>query len=148
MVEVINRGVILFLVIVLMVFGALLFFKNTTLTTFAVAEPDAIYILNEGKNVIDRNVNAVDVIMEGLTGEVIKRGEIYALYTEGVSANNLGLIELYKKNGVLKGQIISSVDGNIAVVNGKSYRFNLNENLVVECSNGVCLNCVKCRFSR
>lgn len=148
MVEVINRGVFVFLLIVLMVFGSILFFKNISLTSFAVAQPDAIYVLKDGGNTINTNVNADGVIIEGLSGEVVRRGDIYALYTNEISANNLNLIELYKRSGRLRGQIISSVDNNIAVVNGKSYTINMNENLVVECAEGVCLNCIKCQFNR
>ncbi len=148
MVGVINRGIIFFLVIVFLVFGGILFFQNVSFTGFAVAEPDAIYFLKEGKTLIDNNINADGVVIEGLKGEIIRRKDVYALYTKEASANNLGLIELYKKNGRLKGQIVSLVDNNLAIVNGQSYRFNLNENLVIECRNDICLTCVDCGFSR
>ena len=147
MVEVINRGVILFLFIVLFIFGFLAYFDNYSVTGFAVAEPNLVYVLNEGKNKIN-DIEAGNVSIRGFNkGSIVKRGEIYAIYSKLLSANNLIDIKVYEKNNKIKGQVISGIDGNLAVVNEKSYSFNLNENLVFECYENVCLTCVKCNFN-
>ncbi len=148
MAGVINRGVILFMIIVVLIFGFILFFQSVNITGFAIADQQAIYYLREGRNIINANVNTDSVVINGLSGEIIKRNNLYALYTKEISANNLGLIELYKEDNALKGQIVSRVDNNIAVINGQSYRLNLNENIVLECSNKVCLTCINCALNR
>ena len=148
MVEVINRGVILFLFIVLFIFGFLAIFDNKGITGFAVAEPNLVYVLNEGKNKINNDIEAGNVSIRGFnSGSITKRGEIYSINSNLISANNLADINIHEKNNKIKGQIISGIDGNLGVVNGKSYTFNLNENIVFECYENVCLSCVKCRFN-
>lgn len=138
----------MFLFIGIILLGSILFFQNISITGFVVGEPSIINNLSEGKNLLEGGVRTKNVIVEGLAVEIVKRSDIYALYTDKISANNLINIELYNENSRLKGQIISGVDKNIAVVGGKSYYFNLNENLVIECNNDVCLSCIKCEFNK
>lgn len=136
----------MFLFMGLILLGSILFFQNISITSFAIGS-GVIHNLSEGRNIAS-DVETLDVFIKGVNVEIIKRGEVYALYSDKLSANNLKKIDLYNTNGRLKGQIISSVDKNVAVVGGKSYYFDLNENLVIECFNGVCLSCIKCEFNK